>query len=191
MTFTAPQNLHTPRLVVRLVSRDDLPALMRMNGDERVTRFLPYATWALPADGEAWFDRMDAAHATGTSLQFVIVERATSVAVGTSLLFRYEAGSARAELGYALGRDCWGRGYMDEALVALIGHAFGPMGLRRLEAEVNPDNRASTRLLDALGFVNEGLRRLRWTAKGATYDVFAYGLLKGELIPSIARDQPA
>ena len=139
MTFTAPQNLHTPRLVVRLVSRDDLPALMRMNGDERVTRFLPYATWALPADGEAWFDRMDAAHATGTSLQFVIVERATSVAVGTCLIFRYEAGSARAELGYALGRDCWGRGYMAEALTALIGHAFGPMGLRRLEAEVNPD----------------------------------------------------
>ena len=102
-----------------------------------------------------------------------------------------EASSARSELGYALGRDCWVRSYMAEALTALIGHAFGPMGLRRLEGEVNPDNRASTRLLDALGFVNEGLRRLRWTAKGATHDVSAYGLLRGELIPSTARDQPA
>src|SRR5687767_4883923 len=70
----------------------------------------------------------------------------------------------------------------------VLSHAFGAWGIRRLEAEVNPGNEASNRLLQSLGFTHEGLLRKRWVAKGAAYDVNVYGLLAEEW-PGASRAQ--
>jgi RimJ/RimL family protein N-acetyltransferase len=118
--------------------------------------------------------------ATGLAFQFVVALKSAERAIGTCLLFRFEEGSARAELGYALGRAHWGQGFMQEALTALLGSAFGTMGLRRLEAEVDTTNRSSARLLQRLGFTKEGLLRQRWVTKGKAKDVEVYGLLRNE-----------
>jgi RimJ/RimL family protein N-acetyltransferase len=64
-----------------------------------------------------------------------------------------------------------------QALGALLDHLFGAMGIRRVEAEVNPDNEASNALLRKLGFRHEGFLRQRWVAKGEAYGVNVYGLL--------------
>lgn len=172
--------LETTRLQLRLVTAADLPALLQVNGDETVTRFLPYAPWRSAADAQAWYQRMLGLHAEGTALQFVLLRRDSGLAIGTALLFRFDEGSARAELGYVLGREHWGQGLMAEALAALIGWAFGGLKLRRLEAEVNPDNLASVRLLQQLGFTQEGRLRQRWVGHGQAYDVLAFGLLRDE-----------
>jgi ribosomal-protein-alanine N-acetyltransferase len=58
--------------------------------------------------------------------------------------------------GYRLAEEACGRGYMTEAMRALIGLAFGSYGLHRLEANIMPRNRASIRLATRLGFVLEG-----------------------------------
>jgi len=176
----APNPVESERLVLRLVEGPDLPALLEVNSSDEVTALLPYATWRSLADGEAWLERMKAIQATGLALQFVVVLRSSGMAVGTCLLFRFEEGSRRAELGYVLGRAYWGRGLMKEALDALIGCAFGHMNLRRLEAEVDTRNRSSARLLHRLGFTREGLLRQRWVSKGETKDVEMYGLLRNE-----------
>ena len=75
---------------------------------------------------------------------------------------------------------------MNEALCAVINHCFGAAGIRRIEAEVNPDNLASCRLLAKLGFVLEGRARQRWVAKGQTYDTNLYGLLATEWVQAQA-----
>ena len=64
----------------------------------------------------------------------------------------------RAEIGYSLGREHWGKGYMHEALTALVEFAFGEMDLRRLEADTDPRNAPSIRALERLGLKSaEGL----------------------------------
>ena len=178
MPLNAPAPFETARLRVRLVTCEDLPALLVVNGDAAVTQFLPYETWSTIADAEAWLQRVDKSQASGTALQFVIVDKATDQAIGTALIFRHDEGSARAELGYVLGRAHWGGGLMFEALTELINHVFGAMALRRLEAEVNPDNVASLALLARLGFQREGQARERWVNKGKPIDVVTLGLLK-------------
>ena len=165
---------------MRLVAESDLPALLEVNSSEEVTALLPYARWQSMADGEAWLQRMTGIQANGLALQFVVVSKSTSLAIGTCLLFRFEEASARAELGYVLGRAYWGQGLMQEALEALVGCAFGSMGLRRLEAEVDTRNRSSARLLQRLGFTKEGLLRQRWLTKGEARDFEMYGLLRNE-----------
>lgn len=177
MPLAAPPPIETRRLLVRSVSADDVDELMTVNGDDAVTRFLPYATWQTTDDGHAWLARMQAMMDAGSALQFVIAERTTGKPIGTCLLFRHDETSRRAELGYALARAHWGRGLMHEALSALIDTAFGALHLRRLEAEVDTANAASDRVLRRLGFVAEGLMRQRWQVKGRLYDTRLYGLL--------------
>ena len=180
MPFETPAPIEAERVRVRLLAESDLPALYEVNADEAVTRMLPYATWTSAADADAWFKRMEGIQATGLALQFVIADKASDRAIGTSLLFRLEEGSARAELGYVLGRAWWGRGLMHEALAALLDRAFGAMALRRIEAEVDVRNTASSRVLRRLGFTREGLLRQRWVTKGEAKDIEIFGLLHDE-----------
>ena len=180
MPLKPPTVIESNRLLIRLVEETDLADLLAINGDDEVTRYLPYATWQSLSDGQAWFKRMAALNATGTGLQFVAVEKSTGRVVATCLLFRYDEQSARAELGYVLGRAHWGRGFMHEALSALITYAFDFYALRRLEAEVDPANDPSNRLLQKLGFTREGLLRQRWFDKGSVHDTNIYGLLREE-----------
>src|SRR4051794_29466496 len=103
MPLKNPGSIETERLTLRVVTEADLPALLQVNGDDEVTRFLPYATWHSIADAEAWYARTAGIQASGTALQFVLNSKASNTAIGTFLVFRFDEGSARAELGYVLG----------------------------------------------------------------------------------------
>jgi RimJ/RimL family protein N-acetyltransferase len=72
--------------------------------------------------------------------------------IGTVTLINLDLTHRRAEIGYALGRDHWGNGYIQEALQALITYAFDELNLHRLEADVDPRNAPSIRTLERLGF---------------------------------------
>jgi [ribosomal protein S5]-alanine N-acetyltransferase len=181
-----PPAFDTARLQVRGVQAHDLPALQVVNGDDRVTRFLPYDRWQSAQDAQGWFDRMQAMQVAGTALQFVIVRRDDDLAIGSCLLFRFETSSARAEIGYVLGHAFWGQGLMAEALTGLVDCAFTRLNLRRLEAEVDPRNTASSRVLERVGFVHEGLLRQRWVVRGEACDSARFGLLRHEWPDSAA-----
>jgi RimJ/RimL family protein N-acetyltransferase len=66
---------------------------------------------------------------------------------------------------------------MREAMDAACARAFGALALRRIEAEVDPANVASNRLLASTGFVLEGTLRKRRVAKGVACDSNIYGYL--------------
>ncbi|WP_427912945.1 GNAT family N-acetyltransferase [Ramlibacter sp. MMS24-I3-19] len=175
--------IDTPRLQLVPVHDRHLPDLLAVNGNDEVTRFVPYATWTSLDDARAWLERTQKHVEAGGSRQLVLQRRADGRAIGTLLLFKHDEASRRLELGYALGRADWGRGYMREAVDAACRHAFEVLGIRRLEAEVNPANVLSCRLLESQGFRLEGTLRQRWTAKATTYDSRIYGLLHDDPRP--------
>ena len=170
----------TQRLTLREIVAADLADLQAINGDPEVTRFLPYQTWESERDAVAWFQRMATLAGGGDARQLVIVRNEDGRVVGTALLFKFDEGSRRVELGYVIGRSYWRQGYAREALQALLSRLFGALQLRRVEAEVNPMNEPSNALLRGLGFTLEGHLRERWQAKGAVYGVNVYGLLAHE-----------
>jgi RimJ/RimL family protein N-acetyltransferase len=71
-----------------------------------------------------------------TMLKWGLALRESNAVIGTTTLFNLSLDNGRAEIGYALARAYWGKGYMHEALQALLSHAFDVMQLRRLEADV-------------------------------------------------------
>ena len=110
--------------------------------------------------------------------QWGVARLADDRVIGTCTLFAINQLQGRCELGYALGHEHWGHGYMNEALTALIGFAFEPLGLRRLEADIDPRNVRSLRALEQLGFRREGLLRERWKVNGELQDSVFLGLLR-------------
>jgi RimJ/RimL family protein N-acetyltransferase len=186
MSLTFPQQLVTPRLVLRAVAQADLPDLLAINGDPEVTRYLPYEAWKDLTAARAWLERMRKIESEGTALQLVVARADDARVIGTCLLFRLDEGSARAELGYVMKRDHWRGGWMREALEALLAHAFTAMEIRRIEADVDPANIASQRLLERLGFEREGVRRERWVQKGRAVDSMMFGVLAREWLAARA-----
>ena len=83
------------------------------------------------------------------------------------------------EIGYLLMRDHWGSGIAAEAVSALIDQIFAE-GQRRVFADTDPDNKASRRLLERLGFKLEGLLRAEWETHIGVRDTTLYGLLRDE-----------
>jgi RimJ/RimL family protein N-acetyltransferase len=112
--------------------------------------------------------------------QLAVECKANGCFLGTSSLFHLNLESKRAEVGYVLARPYWGQGYMTEAAAALVDTAFGKLGFNRLEADIDPRNTASAKLLERLGFQREGLLRERELAQGQMTDTALYGLLKSD-----------
>lgn len=172
--------MQTPRLLLRGVREADLGDLLSVNSNDEVTRHLPYASWRSLDDAWAWYRRIADLQTKNSCAQFAIVQRDSEQVIGSCLLHRYDPGSARAEIGYVLGRPHWGRGLMVEALRAVIAAAFAQADLRRLEAEIDPRNLGSLAVIEKLGFTREGLLRERWVSHGLPHDVAVFGLLRKE-----------
>jgi RimJ/RimL family protein N-acetyltransferase len=113
-------------------------------------------------------------------LRWSIVRTADDVFLGHASLFHFQDQSAVAEIGYGLARPYWSKGYMREALTAILDYAFGPLGARRIEADIDPRNQASLRALERLGFQREGLLRERWQVGDEISDSALLGLLSRE-----------
>ena len=168
----------TPRIILRWISEDDIDSLYEIFSDPQVMRY--WSTVPLPnREAAAELQREIAEHnESNTMLKWGVALRESDTLIGTATLFNLNLDNGRAELGYAMARAYWGKGYMNEALKALVSHAFEVMGLRRLEADVDPRNAASIRSLERLGFEREGFLRERWHVNGEIQDALFYGLLK-------------
>lgn len=104
----------------------------------------------------------------------------TDAIVGHATLFHMEREHRRAEVGYSIRRDAWNTGLGTATVAVLVEFAFGRLDLRRLEADVDPRNTGSLRLVEKLGFVREGYMRERWELQGEIQDAIYFGLLRRE-----------
>lgn len=87
-----------------------------------------------------------------------------------------------AYMGYYIGAPYAGRGYMREAVAMALDHAFGPLRLHRVEANVQPGNAASLALVRRLGFAREGYSRRYLFIDGDWRDHERYAMLSEEWI---------
>ena len=172
--------INSTRVSLRWITEQDVDSLYAVFSDPEVMRY--WSSGPLK-DREAARELLSEMHdgfQRRLLFQWGIARRTDDTIIGTSTLFHLANNNYRAEIGYALGREHWGRGYMQEALRALLNYAFGELNLERLEADVDPRNTASIRTLERLGFQQEGYLRERWKVNGELQDALFYGLLRRE-----------
>ncbi|TDC36631.1 GNAT family N-acetyltransferase [Micromonospora sp. KC213] len=124
----------------------------------------------------------ESAWLTGVVARLLIVDAASGEPAGSCGLSRSDPASGEGSVGYALSPGWRGRGYATRALRLLAGWAFGPVGMARLVAGTLPDNTASHRVLEKVGFRREGLLRGRLPGlDGTRIDDLVFGVLPEEL----------
>lgn len=81
------------------------------------------------------------------------------------------------EVGVFLLRAAQGRGIAAKALELVVQDGFARLGLQRIAADIDPDNRASIRLFERAGFAYEGLLRANWRTHLGVRDSLIYARL--------------
>jgi RimJ/RimL family protein N-acetyltransferase len=155
----------------------DVSALFAVYADPLVMRYWSNAPYTTLEQAQHKLAELDRGNRAGEFFAWAIARRDDGAMLGTCSLFELSPANRRASIGYALGSAHWGNGYALEAARLAVEHAFGAMGLHRLEADVDPRNTASVKLLDRLGFTREGMLRERWHVAGETQDSLICGLL--------------
>ena len=154
---SAPELIETPRLSLRRPRDGDAGAIFsRYSSDPEVTRLVGWPTHTAVADARAFIAYSEGQWAAWPAGPYLIETRRDGELVGgTGLAFETPY---RAQTGYVLAKDAWGRGLATEALEAMVGVARDA-GVRRLYALCHHTHRASARVLEKCDFAREGVLR--------------------------------
>ena len=173
--------LETPRLVLRELVASDAPALHAIQGDAELMRWFGSDPLADEAAASALIDTF-AGWRKGvvTGTRWALQPKGESELIGTCGLFGWHRAWKKCFVGYELAPTRHGRGYMREALQAIIPWGFDSMALNRIEALIHPMNQPSLNLAASLGFVQEGLLREVGYWGGQHHDMLQLSLLRRE-----------
>ncbi len=173
--------LETERLRLRRVAVRDVDDMHAAFGGARAMRYWSSPPFKTRAETARLVRMMAKANAPQWWQPWAIARRRDDRCIGMINYHHREAGNHRLELGWILAPRHQGKGYAREATAAVIGYCFDRLHTHRIEAMIVPENTASIRLAEALGFRFEGGPiRDRWRAGGIYRSVLMYGLLAGE-----------
>ena len=173
--------LETERLRLRMIRSEDVTAVFEIFGDEDVTRYYGLETYTRIEQAKNRIALYRSNFQRRHSLRWGITFKDEDWLLGTIGIMNWKPRFFNAALGYDLAKRHWRQGIMEEGLTAVIDYAFSTMQMNRLEAFVMPVNAPSIRLLEKLGFKNEGLMREYGYWRGEFHDLQLYSILKGDV----------
>jgi ribosomal-protein-alanine N-acetyltransferase len=150
-----PGRFSTPRLVLRRPLLVDAPRLFEAyTSDSEIVRFMSWRVHEDLATTRAFVEHCLERWASEAGFPYVI--EIDGRPVGTIELRKKDAG---VDFGYVIARDCWGRGYMTEALSTLVDWSLEQPGVWRASAFCDTENLASARVMEKAGMSFEGILR--------------------------------
>lgn len=173
--------INAERLVMRPVRKKDAQAVFDIYSDLKALEYFAREPLESFKDAEKMVAENLAFDEDASAILWAICLRDDDSMIGTFTLFHISEQNRRAEVGYILNRKFWGKGYASEALARMIEYCFDELEMGRLEADVDPQNTASLRLLDRHGFEREGYFRKRWFIRNQWFDSVMFGLLRSDL----------
>jgi RimJ/RimL family protein N-acetyltransferase len=149
--------VETDRLVIRTYAERDAEAWLALVNDPNVTRFLPPRPSPVTLkDFQEALQRRHAMEQERRHAMWAVELKKTGAFIGQCGLYPAELKGPEVELAYHFKTASWGKGYATEAAIAVLHHAFGPVGLDRVIAIVMPANIGSCRVVEKAGMRFEG-----------------------------------
>jgi [ribosomal protein S5]-alanine N-acetyltransferase len=141
------------RVALRLLERSDREEFLRLASESRGL----HRPWTYPPERPEQFDELFARSRREDCVCLLACLRDGGQIVGVLIISQIVRGAFQsAYLGYYAHERHAGQGYMREAMIQTVAHAFGPLALHRLEANIQPSNAASIALARSAGFRLEG-----------------------------------
>jgi ribosomal-protein-alanine N-acetyltransferase len=177
--MSPPKIIETDRLRLRSARESDAEAIFAAYGQDRdVTMYLAWRPSGRIEDTCEHLRLMVEACGQGKALQWVILRKEDERLIG---MIGGRIDGHKIELGYVLAKAYWNRGYMTEAVRAVIDWALGEPEIYRVWAVCDVENPASARVMESAGMQREGLLR-RWsmhpTRSDEPRDCYCYAITK-------------
>ena len=173
--------LATRRLKLRAFAARDLAGLHACFGDEQAMRYWNAPASKSEAQTERWLKYLAKTTSPFDHLAWAVAEKRSDRCIGMVNYHHREARNQKLEIGYIVMPAQQGRGFGTEAVAALVEYCLGSLAVHRIEALIHPDNAASLRLVERLGFRCEGGPLRDYWRKGDGYmSVMMYARIAGE-----------
>ncbi len=178
--FDTDITLETPRLILSLLKGSDAQDIFEVFSDKKVMQFydlLPFETLDRAKEQIEFFAN---GYAKKQMIRWGIRFKENGKLIGTCGFFGFNEDDMKAELGYELNSSYQGKGIMTEAISEALAFLFEQTAVNRVEAYVEPQNAASQKLLEKLGFTKEGTLRQYERCRGELIDICVFGLLRSD-----------
>ena len=177
--LSPPFKLETERLLLRHPLEGDAVSIFeRYAQDAEVTRFLLWKPHGSVTESQEFIERCQRVWTEGTAFPWVIVRKSDHLLLG---MIELRPEGHKAELGYVLARDAWGKGYMTEAIKAVVAWALAQPQIWRVWAYCHVQNAASARVMEKAGLEREGILK-RWSIHSAfgaePQDCYCYAIVR-------------
>ena len=179
MRYAAFRTLETPRLILRALSREDIPAYYaRLGSSEDVTRYMLFQPHRDISESVASIEKAICRYETGKCYRWAITLKESNELIGILEPLRFDEEKDSCSFAYMLGKDFWGRGYATEALKAVFHFLFTEMGIQRVEADHMAANPASGAVMRKCGMVFQGIRENAYEKNGIKQDAILYAITR-------------
>jgi len=172
--------LQTTRLRLRSLRAEDAPALLVQRSDARIIRYLGREPDTSLKQTLALIEKIEQSAADNLGITWGIVRPKEDKLLGTIGFWRLIPEHHRAEIGYGLHADYWRQGIMSEVMATVLNFGFRKLKLHSVEANVDPNNLASRKLLEKHGFVQEAYFKQNYFFQEQFLDSTIYSLLTPE-----------
>ncbi|KRF62627.1 acetyltransferase [Bacillus sp. Soil768D1] len=170
--------LETERLILREITKEDAEGIFACFSNENVTRYYGQETLENIEEAEKFVDFFSNNYNEKRGIRWGIEKRETKGIIGTIGFNAWLPKHKRAEIGYEIHPEQWGKGYASEAVSRVLTYGFDVMNLTRIGAVVFLNNEASNKLLTNIGFQKEGVLKKYMYQNGVAHDTYVYSLLR-------------
>lgn len=170
--------LETERLILREITKQDVPAIFSLFSNDELTRYYGQETIKNMNHAEAFVDFFTKNYIEKKGIRWGIEIKGTDSIIGTIGFNALSLKHKRAEIGYEIHPTEWRKGYTSEAVTKIVSYGFDVLGLTRIGAIVFIENIPSNQLLLKMGFQKEGILKKYMYQNNEANDVYMYSLLK-------------
>jgi ribosomal-protein-alanine N-acetyltransferase len=172
--------LRTQRLILRELRENDGERLFEMRSDDTVMEYIASRKSSTLDEVLKLIAQVNQDRRNNDCILWGLTLHGDDTLIGTIGFYRLQKEHYRGEIGYLLAKEHWGKGLMNEALIAAVDFGFNQIGFHSIEAVTDPGNERSNAVLLRNGFNQEGLFKENFYWNGKFYDSAVFSRLAND-----------
>ena len=179
MIYAEMEAIHTPRLLLRKLTLEDVPLYYsRLGRSKDVTKYMLFQPHADIRESQLSIEKALGRYAGGKSYRYCIALADTNELIGMIEPLRFDEDRSSCSFAYMLAQEFWGQGYGTEALTALLDFLFEKMDIRLVEADHMAENVGSGCVMRKVGMTYQGTEPGKYEKDGVIHDACQYAITK-------------
>ena len=177
LNFNPFHDLETERLLLRRVDNNDYKEVLALRSNPETMKYIPRPLLKNEEEAFAHIAMIENKIINKEGINWAITIKDDHRLIGIIGHYRIQVENYRAEIGYMILPEFNGQGIVTEAVKEVVKYGFDIMKLHSIEAVIDPDNIASAKVLEKIGFVKEAHFKENEFHEGHFYDSVIYSIL--------------